>query len=175
MTTVSEKIKALTDKIKDALGPYPRATTVVARAADPRTPNVAPVVPAMMIAVTYHQTEVVRISLDDEGNPIDVQLDSGGWESNTTKKRINDTLAALSIPFRVCHDKKTMIFCGFWEKDANGKYHNQSIPFVELMRIRLFKNGAIRSVVNVFGMPIGIVRPKTFRRAVDRMTIKEAS
>ena len=45
--------------------------------------------------VTYHQTEVVKF---DE---ISIILNTGGWETNTTKKRMNQTSDLFNLGFSV--------------------------------------------------------------------------
>jgi len=48
--------------------------------------------------VRYHQTEVVRAS------PSQIELNTGGWFSNTTKKRMNEASQELGLGIHV-HQK----------------------------------------------------------------------
>jgi len=50
--------------------------------------------------IRYHDTKVVTWHVDEQG--VDwVILRAGGWHTPTTKRRINDTLEKLYLPFRV--------------------------------------------------------------------------
>ena len=51
--------------------------------------------------VTYHQTAVVAFS-----NTL-ITLDSGGWQANTTKNRMNQASGQFNLKYRV------------WQKDFN--------------------------------------------------------
>ena len=49
------------------------------------------------LTVRYHDTIVFRYYVDHG----DVELDTGGWYTHTTKERINDALSICNIPATV--------------------------------------------------------------------------
>lgn len=65
-------------------------------------------------AVTYHETEVARIDGDT------VTLDSGGWRTVTTKRRMNQASKEWGRGFRVYQEKGEWFvwFCNTPDEDA---------------------------------------------------------
>jgi hypothetical protein len=55
------------------------------------------------VRVRYHNTDVVKVKRDGDG-PYHVILNTGGWHTNTTKKRMNEALAVLMMPYEVYVD-----------------------------------------------------------------------
>tara|TARA_Y100000590_G_scaffold455334_1_gene603794 strand:+ start:8051 stop:8578 length:528 start_codon:yes stop_codon:yes gene_type:complete len=45
--------------------------------------------------ITYHNTDVIRF------NRLEIELNTGGWTTNTTKKRMNQTSEQFNLGFRV--------------------------------------------------------------------------
>lgn len=72
-----------------------------------------------MTAVRYHQTEVVQF----DGNK--VILDSGGWHSATTKKRMNQVSETHGLGFTVYQKNFE------WLVD----FHGTTIPFTDGMTL----------------------------------------
>jgi len=61
--------------------------------------------------VTYHQTQVVKV------NDAKIILNSGGWRTNTTKTRMNQTANQFGLGFQVYQKDFE------WFVDFNGKVH----------------------------------------------------
>jgi len=69
--------------------------------------------------VTYHQTAVVSWG---NGN---ITLDSGGWMTPTTKKRMNQAADTFGLRFRVFQK------AGGWFVD----YRGETVPFADNMQL----------------------------------------
>jgi len=63
--------------------------------------------------VIYHQTQVVKF------NSQEIILDTGGYETLTTKRRMNETSDLLNLRFRVYSHKNVMY----------ASYQGKEIPF----------------------------------------------
>lgn len=48
-----------------------------------------------ILSVTYHKTEVVKVTRET------ITLDTGGWETNTTKARMNQASNEFDLRYRV--------------------------------------------------------------------------
>ena len=51
---------------------------------------------AKTISVTYHDTEIVKVEFGKQ-----ITLRSGGWETATTKRRMNQAAAEFDLDFQV--------------------------------------------------------------------------
>jgi hypothetical protein len=63
------------------------------------------------VKVIYHSTAVVEVFNDR------VKLNTGGWFSNTTKKRMNQASDAFNLGYSVFQKK------GVWYANYNGQNH----------------------------------------------------
>ena len=77
------------------------------------------------IVVTYQGTDVVKVAPDGK-----ITLDSGGWETATTKTRMNQAASELGLPYHV-YQKKFK-----WYVSAGGI----DVPFFDGME---FTNGGV--------------------------------
>ena len=70
------------------------------------------------LSVKYHDTVVFRYYVDTE----DVELDTGGWYSYTTKARLNACLDACDLPARVYqHTRPRKASDAPWEADVEAR------------------------------------------------------
>lgn len=60
-------------------------------------------------AIRYHATDVVKF------NDKEIILNSGGWRTNTTKTRMNQTSNEFGLGFRVFQEK------GYWWVEHGGQ------------------------------------------------------
>lgn len=111
---VIKNAKELCKAIRRSLGNYPRATKVTLLECEG----------ALMIAVRYHDTDVVRCFLDDTGSKVlSVVLDSGGWATATTRDRMNAVLRFLGAEHSIVHSRKDSLFTVVtrWEEGDDPK------------------------------------------------------
>jgi hypothetical protein len=69
------------------------------------------------ISIIYHSTVVVKINKDS------IQLNSGGWQTNTTKTRMNQASSQFDLGFSVYQKQYK------WYVDYKGK----TLEFFDLM------------------------------------------
>jgi hypothetical protein len=72
-----------------------------------------------MTSVVYHSTAVVQFNNDK------IVLNSGGWETRTTKTRMNQASSQYNLGFEVYQVNYT------WYVDYNG----ETIPFADGMKL----------------------------------------
>ena len=73
-----------------------------------------------LTSVVYHNTPVVQFNSDE------IVLDSGGWDTRTTKTRMNQASNQYGLGFEVYQVNYT------WYVE----YKGETIPFTDMMRLR---------------------------------------
>jgi hypothetical protein len=115
--------KELSKRVKAAMGDYPRATKVRVVGLECEVP---------MIAVRYHETDVVKLYLDKTGSEVvSVVLNSGGWLSKTTAERMNAALRFLETGFfvRFTYKRTKFVFTGA-PRQMGDSLHDQKFTVV---------------------------------------------
>lgn len=74
------------------------------------------------VIVTYHNTNIVKVSPDK------IILDSGGWFTQTTKRRMNQASEQFNLGFRVYQNK------GKWFAKLNDRISQFQDGVLELNR-----------------------------------------
>lgn len=92
MKTQMQNANEIRKQIRRSMGNYPRATKV----------EILDCEGSLMIAVRYHETDVARCYLSDDGSKVkSIVLASGGWLSKTTAERMNSVLRCLATKYYV--------------------------------------------------------------------------
>lgn len=106
MDTAKKNAVELKREVRRALGSYPKVTKV--RVEDLECEG-------LMVAVRYHETDVVKLYLNKAGNGVaSAVLNSGGWISKTTAERMNAVLHFLGAGFfvRFTYKRTKFVFTG---------------------------------------------------------------
>lgn len=83
------------------------------------------------IVMTLHATDIVTVVPSGQ-----ITLNSGGWQTPTTKSRINDALHELGVRFAgVSQAKHVWYFCGWHYVDGACRDHTR-VPYHDGMQIR---------------------------------------
>ena len=84
--------------------------------------------------VKYHATDVVKF------NDNEIILNSGGWHTNTTKMRMNQTSRQFGLRFNV-YQKDFEWFVDYWYGNGPADYSNEQFQTIEFFDGLTLKRG----------------------------------